>query len=74
MSRRTRQVDRLIKEQDTVGAQREERKEQEELAGKKKVEGSLVKAQRLMQLEEKKKDVGTRPVRVARPGKPLKRP
>jgi hypothetical protein len=74
MSRRTRHVERLLKEQDTVGAQRAERKEQEELAGKKKIEGSLVKAQRLMKLEEKKNETDNRPPRIARIGKPLKRP
>jgi len=71
MSRRTRHVDRLLKEQDTVGMQRDERKEQEELTGKKKIEAARTKAMRLMHPEEKKSDLEGRPPRVARVGKPL---
>jgi hypothetical protein len=74
MSRRSRREDRLLKEQDTVGMQRAERKEQEELAGKKKLEASVNKAQRLIELQERKKEGGERPQRIARIGKPLKRP
>jgi len=58
-----------------VGMRRAERKEQEELAGrKKKAEAVLTKAQRMAKLEEKENIVGVRPPRVARIGKPLKRP
>lgn len=74
MSRRTRQTDKLMKEQDTVGMQRAERKELEEMSGRKKVEASRVRAQRGMSLEDKPEDTENRPQRVARPGKPLKRP
>jgi hypothetical protein len=52
---------------------RAERKEQEELAGKKKIDGALTKAQRLLELQKEKSDVDAQPRRVARPGKPLKR-
>jgi len=73
MPRRSRQEKRLLKEQDTVGMQRAERKEQEELAGKKKTEAALTKAQRLALLAERETDSAPRPRRVARVGKPLKR-
>jgi hypothetical protein len=73
MSRRTRREDRLLKEQDTVGMQRAERKEQEELAGKTKTEGARTKALRMVKLEERKSDIDARPPRIARIGKPLKR-
>jgi hypothetical protein len=74
MSRKTRHVDRILKEQDTVGMLRAERKEQEALAGTKKIEAAMTKAQRLVRLNEKESDAAAPPVRVARPGKPLKRP
>jgi hypothetical protein len=54
--------------------QRVERKEQEELAGRKKVEQARLKAQRMGNLQERKSDIDARPPRVARIGKPLKRP
>lgn len=73
MSRRSRPIQRLAKEQDTVGARRAERKEQEELAGKKKIETALTKVQRMAKLEEREKDSDARPRRIARVGKPLKR-
>jgi hypothetical protein len=50
---------------------RAERKEQEELAGKKKIETGRIKAMRMVETQEKKSDV--RPRRIARVGKPLKR-
>jgi hypothetical protein len=50
---------------------RDERKEQEELAGRKKVEAAKAKAQQMAELQEKKSAAGTPPRRVARPGKPL---
>ena len=53
---------------------RAERKEQEELARKKKsLEAAMTKAQRLIRMEEGEKSSGARPERIARPGKPLKR-
>ena len=73
MSRKARTEKRLLAEQATVGQQRDERKEQEELAGKKKLEASLTKAQRLALLEAKEGAGKEPPRRVARPGKPLKR-
>jgi len=52
--------------------QRAERKEQEDLAGKKKkLEAAMTKVQRLTKLQEN--EGGARPERIARPGKPLKR-
>ena len=50
---------------------RDERKEQEDLAGKKKYEAARTKAMQM--LEEKKVEETNRPARVARVGKPLKR-
>ena len=74
MSRRTRREDRLLKEQDTVGMERAERKEREKLAGRKKDEQARIKAQRMLSLQERKNDIDAHPPRVARIGKPLKRP
>ena len=51
---------------------RAERKEQEELAGRKKIEAARTKGLRMVQ--EKENDVGFHPPRIARVGKPLKRP
>jgi hypothetical protein len=73
MSRKSRHEQRLLKEQDTVGMRRAERKEQEELAGKKMIEASAAKARRLLELQQEKSDVDAHPPRLARPGKPLKR-
>jgi len=50
---------------------RAERKEQEELAGKKKIETGVTKAMLMVKSQEKKSDI--RPRRIARVGKPLKR-
>ena len=72
MSRRSRREERLLKEQDTVGAHRAERKEQEELAGRKMVESARLK--RSQPEVERNEDHSARPVRIARVGKPLKRP
>jgi hypothetical protein len=74
MPRRSRPLQRLLKEQDTVGAQRAERKEQEELAGKKKVEAGLSKSLRGAEFEDDTQHVHAPSPRVARAGKPLKRP
>jgi hypothetical protein len=73
MSRRSRHEKRLLQEQDTVEMRRAERKEQEALAGIKKVEAALTKAQRLVKPRQKESDRDARPPRVARVGKPLKR-
>jgi hypothetical protein len=73
MSRKARIEKRLLAEQDTVGQRRTERKEQEELAGKKKLEASLTKAQRLARLDARKADGKGPPPRIARAGKPLRR-
>lgn len=74
MSRRTRHQDRLVNEQDPVGMQRAERKELEEMSGRKKIEASRVRAQRGMSLEHRPEEADAGPQRIARPGKPLKRP
>lgn len=73
MSRRTRNVDKLRHEEDTVGARRAERHEQEELAGKRKIEAAKAKALRAQELEREKRDIDAHPPRIARIGKPLKR-
>ncbi len=54
--------------------QRAERRELEEMASRKKVEASRVRAQRGLSLEHKPEEADTRPQRIARAGKPLKRP
>ena len=75
MPRRTRTEKRLAQESQTVGMQRAERQEQEELAGRKKMAaGSVTKAQRMVRMEEKESELGVAPERIARAGKPLKRP
>ena len=73
MSRRSRPIERLVKEQDTVGAQRAERREQEELAGKKKAKTTLTKTLRMVELEDSEKEAQPNSPRVARAGKPHKR-
>lgn len=62
----------MRKEQDTVGMRRAERQEQEELAGKKKLDAAKA-ARMTAQLQEKESPAGFAPRRVARVGKPLKR-
>lgn len=74
MPRRSRPLQRLLKEQDTVGARRAERKEQEELAGKKKVAAVLAKSLRGEEFEDDTTHGHAPSPRVARVGKPLKRP
>ena len=56
-----------------MGMQREERREQEELAGKQKLETARVRTQRAAMVEEKESGAPIRLRRAARPGKPLKR-
>jgi hypothetical protein len=63
----------MLAEQDTVGMMREARKEQEELAGKKKAASALGHEERLAILRETEAGTTERPRRVPRPGKPLKR-
>ena len=72
MSRRSRREERLLQEQDTVGMLRTERKEQEELAGRKKTASARRKGSGLE--VESAEEHGVRPARIARIGKPLKRP
>jgi hypothetical protein len=71
MPRKSRREQRLLNDQDTVGMRRAERKEQEELAGKKKIESGVMKAMRMVNSHQIKSE--TRPRRIARAGKPLKR-
>ncbi len=74
MPRKARIEKRLIAEQGTVGDQRAERKEQEELTSRKKVQAAaLTKAQRLARLQDHESVATEAPRRVARVGKPLKR-
>jgi len=73
MSRRSRQEQKYRTEQDTVGAQRAERKEQEELAGLDRNKAAVTKALRMAALEDKVQNAAPRPRRIARVGKPLKR-
>jgi hypothetical protein len=63
----------MLDEQDTVGMLRDARKEQEELAGKKKAASALGHEERLAILREQEGGNAGRPRRVPRPGKPLKR-
>jgi hypothetical protein len=87
MSRRTKRQDNLLKEQPTVAMIREERNEQRELAGRKKTEAARVKNLRIgppgqpQSLADLDLDPPLNPPknpkpspRIARPGKPLKRP
>ena len=73
MSRRSRPIQRLLKEQDTVGAQRAERRDQEELAGKKKAQPGLSKALRMAEPDDTEREAHPNSPRVARAGKPHKR-
>jgi hypothetical protein len=54
--------------------QRAERKELEETSSRKKVEAARVRAQRGLSLEHRPEEADEGPQRIARPGKPLKRP
>jgi hypothetical protein len=74
MPRRSRQEQRHLNEQDCVGTHRADRKEQEELAGLNRSKTAVMRAQRMAALEDKEKESAATPRRVARPGKPLKRP
>jgi hypothetical protein len=73
MSRRTRSQDRLLKEQETVGMQRAERREQEELAGRQKLDAARARTLRTAMTEDREQEAPMRARRTARPGKPLKR-
>jgi hypothetical protein len=73
MARRSHREQKLRDEQDTVAMRRAERKEQEELTGRKRSEVALTKAQRLLELRKREHGEPAIPRRVARPGKPLKR-
>jgi|GEM_PF-6732227 len=75
MPRKARIEKRLVADQDSVGEQRAVRKEQEELTSRKKVEAAaLTKAQRLARLQDHEIESKGPAPRIARPGKPLKRP
>jgi hypothetical protein len=51
---------------------RAERKEQEEVAGKRKIEAALTKTQRIAELQKKRSNIDAHPPRIARPGKLLR--
>jgi hypothetical protein len=63
----------MLNEQNTVGMQRDERKEQEELTGMKKIESAKTKAQLMGKLQERVSASNVHPRRIGRVGKPLKR-
>lgn len=71
MPRRARHEKRIIQEQETVGMQREIRKEMDELSGKKKKQAPFPTDKRVERLAEKE---AAQPRRIARPGKPLRPP
>lgn len=52
---------------------RAERKEQEELAGRKKIEAAAARTRRITELQKEELASAPRPRRIARAGKPLKR-
>ena len=72
MRSRVRQERRLVREQDTVGALRAERLEQETLGANSNLEVIVTKAKR-QKLEQELAQRKAEPRRTARPGKPLKR-
>src|SRR5688500_3590094 len=72
MRSRARQERRLVREQDTVGALRAERLEQETLGANSNLEVIVTKAKR-QKLEQELAQRKAEPRRTARPGKPLKR-
>jgi len=75
MPRKARIEKRLIAEQGTVGEQRAERQDLDELASRKKVGAAeLTKAQRMARLQDSEGEGKGPPPRIARVGKPLKRP
>ena len=82
MRSRARQERRLEAEQDTVGARRAERLEQEKLGAHSNLEVILPRAKRAENLERRQQKAAAakehsyseKPRRIARPGKPLKRP
>lgn len=74
MSRRSRREKQHLSEQDGVGTHRADRKEQEELAGLNRSKSPGMRAQRTAVQEDKETESAPRTRRVARPGKPLKRP
>ena len=73
MPRRTRAAKRMLKEQDTVGALRETRKEMQELSGKKKAGTGAEGGEKRFDGQERHAAESTQPRHIARPGKPLKR-
>jgi hypothetical protein len=73
MRSRAREERRLLREQDTIGALRAERLEQEALGSQRNVEIILTKAKKQARVEAERPKAEARPRREARPGKPLKR-
>jgi hypothetical protein len=74
MRSQTRLERRLLREQETVGARRAERLEQETLGSHPNLEVVVTAARRQQQEQERERaQANARPRRTARPGKPLKR-
>lgn len=63
----------MLEDQNTVGMHRDERKDLEELSGKKKVEAARAKKDREVDPHEPAAAPSVRPRRTPRVGKPLKR-
>ena len=73
MPRRSRIEKRLLAEQDTVGALRQEKNEQDALTASRKIEPAQAKARRQLRPHEQIDDKDVHPPRIGRVGKPLKR-
>jgi hypothetical protein len=73
MRSRARQEKRLLREQDTVGARRAERREQETLGAHPNLEVIPTQPKRREKIPEDEPEAAARPRRLPRPGKPLKR-
>jgi hypothetical protein len=75
MPRKSRPLQRILADQDSVADLRAERLDVESKAGSKlRSESALTKEQRLARLREKEAELSAHPKRIARAGKPLKRP
>lgn len=73
MRSRARQEKKLLREQDTVGARRDERREQETLGAHPNLEVIPTQAKRRDKVPGEEPEAAPRARRTARPGKPLKR-
>jgi hypothetical protein len=73
MRSRARQEARLLREQDSVGALRDERREQETLGSSPNIEVVFTRKKREERERQKQLQPKPEPRRTARPGKPLKR-